>query len=140
MLMNYQKKLVEDRQKFVHPDVFGGFQKFADSFATLSKDDITTTEYRVLNRLNEWIWLRARGKVFERDEKGNVISLVAVVQDIPAQKKGDEEIAKQHNILKQAEELAKIGSWEYNIKTKEFLWSDGMYAIVKMKKGQQVNP
>jgi hypothetical protein len=27
---------------------------------------------------------------------------------------------KQHNILNQAEELAKIGSWEYNIKTKNF--------------------
>ena len=97
-------------------------------------------EYRVLNRLNEWIWLRARGKVFERDEKGNVTSIVVVVQDITAQKKGEEEIAKQHNILKQAEELAKIGSWEYNIKTKEFLWSDGMYALFNIKKGKQVKP
>jgi hypothetical protein len=41
--------------------------------------------------------------VFERDEKGNVISIVAVVQNIDSQKKGEEEIAKQHNILKQAE-------------------------------------
>ena len=134
------KKSVEDRQKLVHPEDVGGLQKYADSFETLSNNEITTIEYRVLNRLNEWIWLRARGKVFERDEKGKVISIVAVVQDISAQKKGEEEIAKQHNILKQAEELAKIGSWEYNIKTKEFLWSDGMYALFNMKKGKQVKP
>jgi hypothetical protein len=45
--------------------------------------------------------------VFERDEKGNVIKIVVVVQNINSQKKGEEEIAKQHNILKQAEELAR---------------------------------
>jgi|GEM_PF-1914195 len=134
------KKTIEDRHKLVHPDDIGGLQKYADNFATLSNDDIAAIEYRVLNSLNEWIWLRVRGKVFERDEKGNVIKIVAVVQNINTQKKGEEEIAKQHNILKQAEELAKIGSWEYNIKTKEFLWSDGMYTLFNMKKGKQVKP
>lgn len=134
------KKTVEDRHKLVHPEDLTSLQKYADSFAILSNNDIASVEYRVINNLNEWIWLRARGKVFERDEKGNVISIVAVVQNIDAQKKGEEEIAKQHNILKQAEELAKIGSWEYNIKTKEFLWSDGMYALFNMKKGKQVEP
>jgi len=134
------KKTIEDRHKLVHPDDIGGLQKYADSFATLSNDDIAAIEYRVLNSLNEWIWLRVRGKVFERDEKGNVIKIVAVVQNINTQKKGEEEIAKQHNILKQAEELAKIGSWEYDIRTKEFLWSDGMYALFNIKKGKQVKP
>ncbi len=134
------KKTLEERHKLVHPEDLGGMQKYSDSFKTLPNDTIATIEYRVLNRLDEWIWLRARGKVFERDEKGNVSSIVVVVQDITAQKKDEEEIAKQHNILKQAEELAKIGSWEYNIKTKEFIWGDGMYALFNMKKGKQVEP
>src|SRR5688572_9389256 len=134
------KKTIEERHKLVHPEDIGGLQKYADSFGSLSNDDIATIEYRVINNLNEWIWLRARGKVFERDEKGNVIKIVAVVQNINAQKKDEEEIAKQHNTLKQAEELAQVGSWEYNIKTKEFLWSDGMYALFNMKKGKQVKP
>jgi len=134
------KKTLEERHKLVHPEDIDGMQRYSDSFKTLPDDNIATNEYRVLNRLNEWIWLRARGKVFGRDEKGNVTSIVVVVQDITKQKKGEEEIAKQHNILKQAEELAKIGSWEYNIKTKEFIWGDGMYALFNMKKGQQVKP
>ena len=134
------KKTLEERHKLVHPEDIGGMQKYSDSFKTLPNDNIATIEYRALNRLNEWIWLSARGKVFERDEKGNVTSIVVVVQDITAQKKSEEEIAKQHNILKQAEELAKAGSWEYNINAKEFLWSDGMYALFKMKKGEQVRP
>ena len=134
------KKTLEERHKLVHPEDIGGMQKYSDSFKTLPNDNIATIEYRVMNNLNEWIWLRGRGKVFERDEKGDVTSIVVVVQDITAQKKGEEEITKQHNILKQAEELARIGSWEYNLKTKEFLWSDGMYALFNVKKGKQVKP
>jgi len=134
------KKTLDERHKLVHPEDIDGMQRYSDSFKTLPDDNIATNEYRVLNRLNEWIWLRARGKVFGRDEKGNVTSIVVVVQDITAQKKGEEEIEKQHNILKQAEELAKTGSWEYNIKTKEFIWGDGMYALFNMKKGKQVKP
>ena len=134
------KKTLEERHKLVHPEDIGGMQRYSDSFKTLPDDNIATNEYRVLNRLNEWIWLRARGKVFERDEKGNVISIVVVVQNINAQKKDEEEIAKQHFILKQAEELVNIGSWKYNIKTKEFTWSDGMYALFNITKGKQVKP
>ena len=134
------KKTIEDRHKLVHPYDLTGLQKYADSFASFSNNDIATVEYRVKNNLNEWIWLSARGKVFERDEKGNVISIVVIVQNINAQKKVEEEIEKHHNILKQAEEIDKMGSWEYNIKTKEFLWSDGMYALFNIEKGKQVKP
>ncbi|HMK18760.1 MAG TPA: ATP-binding protein [Chitinophagaceae bacterium] len=134
------KKTIEDRHKLVHPDDIGGLQEYSDSFANLPDNDITSIEYRVRNDLNEWIWLRVRGKVFERDKKGTVIKIVGVVQNINAQKKGEEEIVKQHSILKQAEEIAKIGSWEYNIKTKELLWSDGMYGLFNMSKGKQVSP
>ena len=134
------KKTLEERHQLVHPEDIGGMQKYSDSFKTLPNGNIATIEYRALNRLNEWVWLHARGKVFERDEKGNVTSIVVVVQNINAQKKGEEEIAKHHDILKQAEELAKAGSWEYNIKTKEFLWSDGMCALFDMNKGELVKP
>ena len=134
------KKTIQERHKLVHPEDLDGLQKYSDRFATLSNGDIATVEYRVINKLNEWIWLRTRGKVFERDEEGNVISIVNIIQNITEEKKVEEEIAKHHDILKQAEDLAKAGSWEYNTKTKEFLWSDGMYGLFNMNKGELVTP
>jgi signal transduction histidine kinase len=50
------------------------------------------------------------------------------------------ELVKQQNILKQAEEIAQAGSWDYNVKTKEFLWSDGMYRLFEMNKDEPVSP
>jgi signal transduction histidine kinase len=44
------------------------------------------------------------------------------------------------NILKQAEELIKAGSYEYDVHTKEFLWSEGMYQLFEIPPGTPVNP
>src|SRR6185369_13159880 len=32
------------------------------------------------------------------------------------------------------------GSWEYDVKTKEFIWSDGMYQLFNMEKGSTITP
>ena len=66
--------------------------------------------------------------------------IVVSSEDITARKRAEKELVAQHNILKQAEELAQAGSWEYNIDTKDFLWSDGMYQLFKMKKNMPVVP
>jgi signal transduction histidine kinase len=73
--------------------------------------------------------------------------LIAIFYDIQNEKESQkkilertEELRKQHDILNQAEELANAGSWEYNINTKEFIWSDGMFRLFGMKKGTKVKP
>ncbi|WP_247234820.1 PAS domain S-box protein [Telluribacter sp. SYSU D00476] len=43
-------------------------------------------------------------------------------------------------LLSQTEDLASIGSWEYNRLTREFSWSEGMYKLFGLKKGQPVWP
>jgi signal transduction histidine kinase len=66
--------------------------------------------------------------------------IVVSSEDITARKRAEKELVAQHNILKQAEELADAGSWEYDINTKQFVWSDGMYRLFQMKKNTPVVP
>ena len=66
--------------------------------------------------------------------------IVVSFEDITRQKMAEKELVAQHNLLKQAEELAQAGSWEYDITTKNFFWSDGMYRLFNMKKGKRVVP
>ena len=66
--------------------------------------------------------------------------IVVSSEDIKARKRAERELAAQHNILKQAEELAEAGSWEYHINTKQFSWSDGMYRLFQMEKNTPVVP
>jgi signal transduction histidine kinase len=62
--------------------------------------------------------------------------LIVIFYDIQNEKA----VLKQSNILKQSEELAQTGSWEYDVKTKEFIWSDGMYQLFNIEKGTVLTP
>ena len=66
--------------------------------------------------------------------------IVVSFEDITRQKIAEKELVAQHNLLTQAEELAQAGSWEYDINTKDFIWSEGMYRLFNMKKGKLVVP
>ena len=51
------------------------------------------------------------------------------VQDVTGLKQSKDEQQRLRDILKVAEELSKGGAWEYNIQTKEVIWSDELYEI-----------
>jgi signal transduction histidine kinase len=50
------------------------------------------------------------------------------------------DMTKHHSLLKQSEELAGFGSWEYDCHTKELIWSDGMYRLFEMPLGTPIKP
>ena len=62
--------------------------------------------------------------------------LIVIFYDIQSERA----VLKQTHILKQSEELAQTGSWEYDVKTKEFIWSDGMYQLFNIKKDTVLTP
>jgi PAS domain S-box-containing protein len=66
--------------------------------------------------------------------------LIIGFEDITDRKKAEEEIRKQYSILRQSEELTKAGSWEYDVNTNQFSWSDGMYNLFNIKKGEIITP
>ena len=75
-----------------------------------------------------------------KDDSGKIIGICGIAKDITQALADEAELKKQNNILQQTEELARIGSWEYNIKTKEFLWSDGMFKLFEMPWGETIHP
>lgn len=49
--------------------------------------------------------------------------------DIDAQKTVQEKLSKNERLLKQAQRIAKIGIWEWNVQTGEITWSSELYSI-----------
>ena len=94
------KMTVEERHQLIHHEDLQALQKHINSFAGLSNEEIVTVQYRARTKSNNWMWLLARGKVFERDEQGNVKSIVNVIQNVTAQKEAEDEIAKINAELK----------------------------------------
>ena len=44
-------------------------------------------------------------------------------------KRADEQIRKSESLLKQAQEIAQVGSWEWELATNELTWSEELYRI-----------
>ncbi|MDO1450666.1 PAS domain-containing protein [Rhodocytophaga aerolata] len=66
--------------------------------------------------------------------------LVVSMEDITRRKKAEEEKIINYQILRQAEEVARMGSWESDSTTGQLRWSEGMYRLFGMQSGLEVSP
>jgi signal transduction histidine kinase len=66
--------------------------------------------------------------------------VVATNMDISAHKLAEEERLKNYLLLKQSEDVAQLGSWDFNLLGGVFSWSDGMYRLFDMKERIEVSP
>jgi two-component system NarL family sensor kinase len=66
--------------------------------------------------------------------------LVASNLDITERKRMEEDRFRIFTLLEQTEELAGTGSWEYDLQTRQFTWSKGMYRIFGASAGVTVTP
>lgn len=66
--------------------------------------------------------------------------VVAVTMDISARKQAEEELLSNFVLLQQSEDLALLGSWDYNIANGRFKWSKGMYRLFNIGEGVEIQP
>ena len=79
-------------------------------------------------------WYRITAVRINNDE------LVTTAENITVQKKAEEEKIKNLTVLQHAEELAAMGSWEYDIVKAKFTWSAGMYQLFNLQEGDKITP
>jgi len=66
--------------------------------------------------------------------------IAATNLDISERKQAEEDRLRNYLLLQQSEELAEMGSWEYEPKANILKWSDGMYKLFKIRPGSPVSP
>jgi PAS domain S-box-containing protein len=77
---------------------------------------------------NEHIWVQTIIKV-EKDESGRVKSLFGTAQDITERKIAEEKLIDNESKLKEAQKLARIGNWSWDVENDIIIWSDELYNI-----------
>ncbi|MGB9937473.1 MAG: PAS domain S-box protein [Methanobacterium sp.] len=65
----------------------------------------------------------------EFDEEGQISSLLVISRDITARKQAEQKLKKSEKRLAEAQKMAHLGNWEWNITTNELYWSDEIYRI-----------
>ncbi|TGE29431.1 PAS domain-containing protein [Hymenobacter metallicola] len=66
--------------------------------------------------------------------------VVATNLDITERKTTEQELLKNLRLLEQAEAVAGLGSWDYDIATGTMRWSDGMYQLFGLPAGSPATP
>ena len=65
-----------------------------------------------------------------RDERGAIIAVAASVRDITLRTLVEERLRRSEALLAEAQEIAGLGSWEWDVVTDDVLWSAGMYRLL----------
>ena len=87
---------------------------------------------------------RKNGEVFPAEAsvaklQTNVGMLFTVMlKDITERKQAQEKLKASSSLLAKAEKIAKIGSWEYNLKTNELTWSEELFEILGFERESTV--
>jgi len=87
--------------------------------------------YYPLNQAGTWLDVTAT-----RNGEGLILTYL----DITGRKQAEQDLHKQLQILQQAEEVARMGSWEYDLTTDVLHWSQGMYRLFELPLGSTVHP
>ena len=74
------------------------------------------------------------------DESGKTARILAVVQDVTELRRAETQARERESLLAQAEQLAGLGSWEFDVAHQSFAWSAQMYLMLGLPPNDQPVP
>ncbi len=111
----------------IHPDDLERATREVIDYSSRGVDHFQR-EYRILTRDGQVRWADDR-TVIERDAMGAITHYQGIVVDITERKHAEMRLKHSETSLNEAQQLAHLGSWEWNILTGENIWSAEQYRI-----------
>lgn len=94
----------------------------------LKSGAVKNQELRLKKKDGTPIWCAISAKV-QYDQRGNPLWIDGVLEDITDRKKMEDELREKETSLAEAQRIARMGNWEWNIRTNVIKWSDEIYRI-----------
>lgn len=91
------------------------------------------TEFRIVSKNNEIKYISSSATIYF-DENKNPMRMVGVSIDITDTRAAELLLKKSEARLKEAQQIAKLGSWRWDLKTSNLEWSDEVYTITQKNK------
>jgi PAS domain S-box-containing protein len=103
----------------IHPEDLEALKRAQARAVEMSEP--VTYEYRIIDASGDMRHLVVHAKV-QRDAAGQAVSLFGTVQDVSARKRQDE-------LLYEAQAIARMGSWEFDVVSGQGYWSDEYFRL-----------
>ena len=127
------------RWRMVHPEDRGRMQseEKQDGGGVCEPGEVSATEYRVLHRDGRTVWVRNEAVLFEDEANGSRYWHGFMV-DVTERRRAEEALRRSEAGLAEAQRVAQLGSWEWNVVTGETSWSDETFRIYGFEPGAVV--
>jgi len=117
---------LEKWEKMVHPDFQHVVMEFKNA---LESQTAFSSEYKIVRQDNhEDRWVFEKAEII-RDQNGSTKAMIGIIQDITEYKEQEELLVRQQDRLKQAQKIAGVGHFEYNIETGKLEWGEMVFEL-----------
>ncbi len=120
---------IEGILRFAFPDDVPRFKRALTDHLTNHKP--FDLEYRVRSKTGHYRWFRATGQA-TWNEKGEPVLMAGSLNDITQAKLANLALAKSEAMLTESQAIAMLGSWYYDVRTGELVWSKETFRLFGM--------
>lgn len=78
--------------------------------------------------------IQTMGSMYPVLDEGKVVKVFGILRDITSEKANQKALKRQQRVLTEAQKVAKLGAYEYNIQMKSQTWSDETFRIFDLDK------
>jgi len=123
--------------QLTHPEDLQVVAKSLERLVAANNDAVQQVEYRFRHKEGNYRWLRTYYVVFRRDEMGLPVELLGKTFEITSEKETALALQKREQQLLEAQALAHIGSYEWNMKENHSTNTAEVYKIFEMERNQK---
>ncbi len=121
-----------------HPDDLPEIRKHYALYGNQVKDEIRIFRHRLKQKDGTYRWVSNYESIFKRDEQGNPQQIIGISLDIDHLERTTEKLQLREEQLLQAQELAEIGSFEWNLDTGEGTITPQLLKILELDDDRQL--
>ncbi|MEI6841969.1 MAG: PAS domain S-box protein, partial [Methanomicrobiales archaeon] len=131
-ILGYKKIAIGSRSidwdELSHPDDVPLIQKRLEDYLD-GRTTIFESEHRMRHVSGEWVWVVGRGKITQYSEDRSSLRISGTLHNITNRKRTELELVTAQQRLKEAHQLAHIGTFDWNLETDTVTWSEQLFNI-----------
>ena len=108
-----------------------------DDCPTIKAFETKRTEQTIIHTPDERVWEEKGEPVF--DGKGRLIGVLEIAHDITARARAEEALRESEKRLIEAQHIANMGDFTWDVETGEVTWSDGLFDLLQYDKSEGID-
>lgn len=111
----------------VHPEDLARLNLFFKEWKE-SNREMNSWEFRIQHPDGECRWIEASGQIM-RSPSGEALRMIGTNRDVTERHRAEEALLLRERQLMEAQRLAHLGSWEWDIQSDTAIWSEELFRI-----------